>query len=61
MVDRREPQRQLAHVARAQAMQIGGDQRLRDPGRWWERDNVNPYPLLAGDYAQRSTASRERR
>lgn len=35
--------------------------RLRDPGRWWESDNVNPYPLLAGDHAQRSTASRDRR
>lgn len=33
--------------------------RLRDPGRWWESDNVNPYPLLAGD-AARSTASRDR-
>lgn len=33
---------------------------LRDLGRWWESDNVNPYPLLAGDFA-RATASRERR
>ncbi|HEU0301595.1 MAG TPA: M23 family metallopeptidase [Longimicrobium sp.] len=34
--------------------------RLRDPDRWWESDNVNPYPLLAGDFA-RASDSRERR
>ncbi|HEX2081679.1 MAG TPA: M23 family metallopeptidase [Longimicrobium sp.] len=34
--------------------------RLRDPSRYWESDNVNPYPLLAGDFA-RATASRDRR
>ncbi len=33
---------------------------LRDMNRWWESDNVNPYPLLAGDLA-RATASRDRR
>ena len=26
--------------------------RLTDPRRWWESENVNPYPLLAGDYAR---------
>jgi murein DD-endopeptidase MepM/ murein hydrolase activator NlpD len=25
--------------------------RLTDPHRWWESENTNPYPLLAGDYA----------
>ena len=25
---------------------------LRDPARWWETDNVNPYPLLAGELAR---------
>ena len=24
---------------------------LTDPTRWWDSRNVNPYPLLAGDYA----------
>lgn len=24
---------------------------LTDPARWWESENVNPYPLLIGDYA----------
>jgi peptidoglycan LD-endopeptidase LytH len=26
--------------------------RLIDPARWWETENVNPYPLLAGDHAR---------
>src|SRR3954468_7633011 len=26
--------------------------RLTDPHRWWESENTNPYPLLAGDYAR---------
>jgi murein DD-endopeptidase MepM/ murein hydrolase activator NlpD len=26
--------------------------RLTDPRRWWESENTNPYPLLAGDYAR---------
>jgi murein DD-endopeptidase MepM/ murein hydrolase activator NlpD len=25
---------------------------LRDPARWWESENVNPYPLLAGEFAR---------
>jgi murein DD-endopeptidase MepM/ murein hydrolase activator NlpD len=25
---------------------------LRDLARWWDGDNVNPYPLLAGDVAR---------
>lgn len=25
---------------------------LRDPARWWDSDNVNPYPLLAGELAR---------
>jgi peptidoglycan LD-endopeptidase LytH len=25
--------------------------RLVDPARWWETENVNPFPLLAGDAA----------
>lgn len=33
---------------------------LRDPRRWWESDNTNPYPLLAGDAAfRRRTVSSE--
>lgn len=28
--------------------------RLRDPARWWESENTNPYPLLAGDAARRT-------
>jgi murein DD-endopeptidase MepM/ murein hydrolase activator NlpD len=27
--------------------------RLNDPHRWWESENVDPYPLLAGDVAWR--------
>ena len=26
--------------------------RLSDPSRWWESENVNPYPLLAGEHAR---------
>jgi murein DD-endopeptidase MepM/ murein hydrolase activator NlpD len=26
--------------------------RITDPARWWESENVNPYPLLAGDLAR---------
>lgn len=26
--------------------------RLNDPERWWDSENVNPYPLLAGEYAR---------
>jgi murein DD-endopeptidase MepM/ murein hydrolase activator NlpD len=29
---------------------------LSDPHRWWESENTNPYPLLAGDYARRSAS-----
>jgi murein DD-endopeptidase MepM/ murein hydrolase activator NlpD len=35
--------------------------RLTDPERWWESENVNPYPLLAGEYARRAASSRDRR
>ena len=31
--------------------------RLRDPRRWWESENTNPYPLLAGDYARARVAT----
>jgi hypothetical protein len=34
--------------------------RLADPRRWWESENVNPYPLLAGDYARGRVASGDR-
>lgn len=35
--------------------------RLTDPTRWWESENVNPYPLLAGSFAGRSaSADRDR-
>jgi len=34
--------------------------RLADPRRWWESENVNPYPLLAGDYARGRMASGDR-
>jgi murein DD-endopeptidase MepM/ murein hydrolase activator NlpD len=34
--------------------------RLRDPQRYWDSDNVNPYPLLAGEYARRTAAGRDR-
>jgi len=30
---------------------------LRDPSRWWDGENTNPYPLLAGDLAFRRTVS----
>ena len=30
--------------------------RLTDPRRWWESENTNPYPLLAGDYARRTAS-----
>lgn len=30
---------------------------LRDPHRWWESDNINPYPLLAGDAARHDERS----
>jgi murein DD-endopeptidase MepM/ murein hydrolase activator NlpD len=26
---------------------------VRDPARWWDGVNTNPYPLLAGDFAYR--------
>ena len=36
--------------------------RLTDPARWWESENVNPYPLLAGERARYGAAgSRDRR
>jgi len=31
--------------------------RLTDPRRWWESENTNPYPLLAGDYARSQVAT----
>jgi murein DD-endopeptidase MepM/ murein hydrolase activator NlpD len=31
--------------------------RLTDPRRWWESENTNPYPLLAGDYARAHVAT----
>jgi peptidoglycan LD-endopeptidase LytH len=34
--------------------------RLTDPARWWESQNVNPYPLLVGEYARRADAARDR-
>jgi murein DD-endopeptidase MepM/ murein hydrolase activator NlpD len=27
---------------------------VADPRRWWESENVNPFPMLAGDLAHRS-------
>jgi murein DD-endopeptidase MepM/ murein hydrolase activator NlpD len=30
---------------------------VTDPHRWWESENVNPFPLLAGDYAHRAPTS----
>jgi murein DD-endopeptidase MepM/ murein hydrolase activator NlpD len=30
--------------------------RLTNMERWWESENVNPFPLLAGEYAQRASA-----
>ncbi|HEY0024896.1 MAG TPA: M23 family metallopeptidase [Longimicrobium sp.] len=35
--------------------------RLTSMERWWESENVNPYPLLAGSAARGSRASREDR
>lgn len=35
--------------------------RLSDPARYWDSDNVNPYPLLAGEYARTASATRDRR
>lgn len=35
--------------------------RLPDPRRYWESQNVNPYPLLAGEYARLSSSTRDRR
>lgn len=35
--------------------------RLPDPQRYWESENVNPYPLLAGDHARSASSSRDRR
>lgn len=34
--------------------------RLSDPRRWWESENTNPYPLLAGDYARGRVAAGSR-
>lgn len=34
--------------------------RLTDPRRWWESENTNPYPLLAGDYARGRVAAEGR-
>ncbi|WP_420129820.1 M23 family metallopeptidase [Longimicrobium sp.] len=34
--------------------------RLPDPQRYWDSENVNPYPLLAGEYARAASASRDR-
>jgi peptidoglycan LD-endopeptidase LytH len=34
--------------------------RLRDPARWWESENVNPYPLLAGEHARGNPVARDR-
>jgi murein DD-endopeptidase MepM/ murein hydrolase activator NlpD len=30
--------------------------RLTNPERWWDSENVNPYPLLAGEYAREASA-----
>ncbi|HEU4881415.1 MAG TPA: M23 family metallopeptidase [Longimicrobium sp.] len=35
--------------------------RLSDPTRYWDSDNVNPYPLLAGEYARTASSTRDRR
>jgi len=32
--------------------------RLTDPRRWWEGQNTNPYPLLAGEHARSATGGR---
>ena len=35
--------------------------RLTNPERWWDSENVNPYPLLVGEYARYgSVGGRER-
>ena len=34
--------------------------RLTNMERWWESENVNPFPLLAGEYAQRAVRGRPR-
>ncbi|HEY0018722.1 MAG TPA: M23 family metallopeptidase [Longimicrobium sp.] len=34
--------------------------RLPDPQRYWDSENVNPYPLLAGEYARRTALTRDR-
>ncbi len=33
--------------------------RLANPARWWESENVNPYPLLAGDAARPRRGARD--
>lgn len=35
--------------------------RMTDPSRWWETENVNPYPLLAGEHARGGPAVGGRR
>lgn len=35
--------------------------RLSDPQRYWDSENVNPYPLLAGEYARSASSTRDRR
>ncbi|HET6763856.1 MAG TPA: M23 family metallopeptidase, partial [Longimicrobiaceae bacterium] len=35
--------------------------RLTNPARWWESQNVDPYPLLAGDVARRRPQRAEAR
>lgn len=34
--------------------------RLPDPQRYWDSENVNPYPLLAGEYARAAASTRDR-
>lgn len=34
--------------------------RLPNPQRYWDSENVNPYPLLAGEYARGASATRDR-
>jgi peptidoglycan LD-endopeptidase LytH len=34
--------------------------RLTNPERWWDSENVNPYPLLAGEHARRASTTRDR-
>ena len=31
--------------------------RLTDPARWWDSENTNPFPLLAGDFAYRTAST----